>query len=147
MMIQISETHWINPDKISYIKLDLIKTPDPAVTQAKYVAVMINGKDLIIEKPEAIRILLKSPEQEDQNERILKISAQKYQVLKSFKAANNDLMIEAGTVLHRKEFDGKIRWIAEENSMIEFDWQNINNPEFFAPASPLRVLPTPNTDK
>lgn len=146
-MIQISETHWINPDKISYIRLEAFKTSDPAVNQVRHVVVMINGKDLVIERPEAISILLKSPEQEDQNERILKISAQKYQVLKSFKAANNDLIIEAGLVLHRKEFDGKIRWVAEENSMMEFDWQNINNPEFFAPASPLRVLPTPNTDK
>lgn len=145
-MIQISETHWINPDKILYIKLE-IRPVVGAGNQLRYFAVMTNGKDLVIENQEAIKILIKSPEQEDQNERILRISSERYRVNKSFKAANNDLFIEAGLILHRLVLDGKIRWVAKENSMIEFDWQNISNTEFFSPESPLRVLPTPNTDK
>ena len=47
-----------NPDKISYIRLEAFKTSDPAVNQVRHVVVMINGKDLVIERPEAISILL-----------------------------------------------------------------------------------------
>lgn len=138
-MIKISENKWINP--ANWIIAEVV--------EGNLEVTMVSGKRVVITDQSLIQAFFGGKQEAQVINMVSEnAGADRYQVLKKFRAMNNQKEIPAGILLDKKMIDGKLQWVWEKDPLIMFDYQNVSNLDFFAPVfgeQAERIITTPNT--